>query len=66
MFHTPLSPKDPELVASLEKMVQRAGENIPPQRMGAAEKSTAVNAYVTGLGTSKRVVINTDSKSRTV
>ena len=25
MFHTPLSPKDPELVASLEKMVQRAG-----------------------------------------
>ena len=62
MFHTfvPLSQKDPELVASLEKMVQRAGENIPPKRMfwmGAAEKSTAVNAYVTGFGTSKRVVI---------
>jgi len=62
MFHTfvPLSQKDPELVASLEKMVQRAGESIPPKRMfwmGAAEKSTAVNAYVTGFGTSKRVVI---------
>jgi STE24 endopeptidase len=62
MFHTfvPLSQKDPELVASLEKMVQHAGENIPPERMfwmGAAEKSTAVDAYVTGFGTSKRVVI---------
>jgi STE24 endopeptidase len=62
MFHKfePLSQKDPTLVASLEKMVQRAGENIPPERMfwmGAAEKSTAVDAYVTGFGSSKRIVI---------
>jgi STE24 endopeptidase len=41
-------------------MVQRAGENIPPARMfwmGAGEKSTALNAYVTGIGASKRMVV---------
>ena len=52
--------KDPALVTSLEKMVQRAGENIPPERMfwmGASEKSTELNAYVTGFGASKRIVV---------
>jgi STE24 endopeptidase len=62
MFHKfePLEQKDPALVASLEKMVQRAGENIPPDRMfwmGASEKSTELNAYVTGFGASKRIVV---------
>jgi STE24 endopeptidase len=41
-------------------MVQRAGEDIPPERMfwmGAAEKTTALNAYVTGFGASKRIVV---------
>jgi STE24 endopeptidase len=62
MFHKfePLQQKDPELAASLEQMVQRAGENIPPERMfwmGASEKSTDINAYVTGFGASKRIVI---------
>jgi len=36
------------------------GENIPPERMlwmGAAKKSTAFNAYVTGIGASKRIVV---------
>ena len=56
----PLQQKDPRLTAALEKMVQRAGENIPPERMfwmNASEKTTALDAYVTGLGASKRVVI---------
>jgi Zn-dependent protease with chaperone function len=56
----PLAQKDPALVASLEKLVQRAGENIPPERMfwmNASEKTTAVDAYVTGFGASKRIVV---------
>ena len=62
MFHKfePLAQKDPPLTASLERMVQRAGEDIPPERMfwmGASEKLNEVNAYVTGLGASKRVVV---------
>ena len=72
LFHKfePLQQKDPQLTASLEKMVQRAGENIPPERMfwmGAGEKTTALNAYVTGIGASKRVVVwdNTIAKMST-
>jgi Zn-dependent protease with chaperone function len=62
MFHKfePLSQKDPALTAALEQMVQRAGQTIPPERMfwmGAGEKTTALNAYVTGLGASKRMVV---------
>jgi STE24 endopeptidase len=62
MFHKfePLQQKDPALTASLEHMVQRAGENIPPERMfwmGAGEKTTDLNAYVTGIGASKRIVV---------
>ena len=62
MFHKfePLQAKDPALTASLEQMVQRAGQNIPPERMfwmGAGEKTTSLNAYVTGIGASKRIVV---------
>jgi STE24 endopeptidase len=62
MFHKfePLARRDPELTARLEQMVQRAGENIPPERMfwmGAGEKTTGLNAYVTGIGASKRIVV---------
>ena len=62
MFHKfePLQQKNPELTASLGKAVQRAGENIPPERMywmGAGEKTTGLNAYVTGIGASKRIVV---------
>jgi STE24 endopeptidase len=62
LFHKfePLQSKAPELAARLEKMVQRAGEDIPVERMfwmGASEKSTTLNAYVTGVGASKRIVI---------
>jgi STE24 endopeptidase len=72
MFHKfePLSEKDPALTASLERMVQRAGQTIPPERMfwmGAGEKTTELNAYVTGLGASKRIVVwdNTIAKMTT-
>jgi STE24 endopeptidase len=62
MFHKfePLQKKDPALTASLEQMVKRAGQNIPPERMfwmGAGEKTTGLNAYVTGMGASKRIVV---------
>ena len=56
----PLQSKDPALVMALEKMVQRAGLDIPPERMfwmNAGEKTVALNAYVTGIGKSKRVVV---------
>jgi STE24 endopeptidase len=72
LFHKfePLQQKDPALTASLEQMVQRAGEDIPPQRMfwmGAGEKTTGLNAYVTGIGSSKRIVVwdNTIAKMNT-
>jgi STE24 endopeptidase len=62
LFHKfePLAQKDPALTASLEQMVQHAGKNIPPERMfwmGAGEKTTALDAYVTGVGASKRIVV---------
>jgi len=72
MFHKfePLQKKDPDLTAALEHMVQRAGQNIPPERMfwmGAGEKTTELNAYVTGIGASKRIVVwdNTIAKMTT-
>jgi STE24 endopeptidase len=72
MFHKfeSLQQKDPALTASLEQMVQRAGQAIPPERMfwmGAGEKTTELNAYVTGIGASKRIVVwdNTIAKMTT-
>jgi STE24 endopeptidase len=56
----PLSKAYPDLVASIEKLTKHAGVPIPPNRMflmEASRKTKAINAYVTGLGASKRVVI---------
>ncbi len=56
----PLMRAHPELVAELEQVVQRSGQSIPPDRMfvmKASEKVTGLNAYVTGFGGSKRVVV---------
>jgi len=56
----PLSNDHPDLVASIEKLANHAGVPIPPDRiflMAASQKTNAINAYVTGLGASKRVVI---------
>ena len=62
LFHKfePLEQKDPALTAALEQMVARAGQDIPPERMywmNASEKVNELNAYVTGIGGSKRIVV---------
>ena len=56
----PLSDKHADLVAAIEKLTKHAGVPIPSERMFlmlASQKTNAINAYVTGLGASKRVVI---------
>jgi len=56
----PLSDKHADLVAAIEKLTEHAGVPIPRDRMFlmlASQKTNAINAYVTGLGASKRVVI---------
>ena len=57
----PLQKTNPELVVQLEKVVARGnGIDIPPERMflmKASDKVTTLNAYVTGFGASKRVVV---------
>ncbi len=56
----PLAKSNPALVERLEQVVQRGGIHIPPDRMylmKASEKVTTLNAYVTGYGASKRVVV---------
>lgn len=57
---SPLEKCDPVLVMRLEEIVARGGIQIPPSRMfvmDASAKSTGINAYVTGFGASKRVVV---------
>lgn len=56
----PLDKTNPQLVDALERVVHRAGMVIPRDRMflmKASEKVTTLNAYVTGFGPSKRVVV---------
>ncbi len=56
----PLSDRHEDLVVQIERVVHRAGMDIPPQRMfemKASEKTTTLNAYVTGFGATKRVVV---------
>ncbi len=56
----PLAARRPELVRQIEKVAERGGLRIPPERifeMKASEKLHAVNAYVTGIGASKRIVV---------
>ncbi len=56
----PLAQTDPALVDQLERVAARGGLHIPPSRiflMDASRKVTGPNAYVTGLGASKRIVV---------
>jgi len=56
----PLAGRYPQLTTDLQKLTQRAGLQIPRDRMflmNASTKNNEINAYVTGLGASKRVVI---------
>ncbi len=57
----PLGQSNPALVAQLERVVAKGkGIAIPPERMflmHASDKVTTMNAYVTGFGASKRIVV---------
>lgn len=56
----PLQAEHPDLVAAIENLTRHASVPIPADRMflmRASEKTNAVDAYVTGLGASKRVVV---------
>ncbi len=56
----PLEKTQPLLVSEIEKVTQRGGLSIPRDRMfemQASAKVTTYNAYVTGIGATKRVVV---------
>jgi Zn-dependent protease with chaperone function len=56
----PLQATQPQLVQSIGELSRRAGIPVPPERMflmQASAKTNAINAYVAGLGPSKRIVI---------
>jgi len=58
--YEPLNKSYPDLVAKLEQVVKRTGTNIPPERMflmKASAKTNGLNAYVSGLGATKRIVV---------
>ena len=62
IFNTfePLAKDHSALVAQLEKVAARTGTNIPPDRMflmKASLKTNGLNAYVSGLGATKRIVV---------
>ena len=62
LFNTfaPLEERQPALVPELEKVMARGGLSIERSRMfemQASDKVTTYNAYVTGIGASKRVVV---------
>jgi STE24 endopeptidase len=57
---TPLADTQPTLVSEMQKVMHHGGIDIPPERMflmNASSKTTQLNAYVTGFGSSKRVVV---------
>jgi Zn-dependent protease with chaperone function len=56
----PLSKNNAALVTDLEKVVTRTGTNIPPERMflmNASAKTNGLNAYVSGMGATRRIVV---------
>lgn len=56
----PLQEHNAQLVSQIEKLTARSGLEIPPERMflmKASEKTNELNAYVTGFGASKRIVV---------
>jgi len=57
---TPLGDQHADLVQGIEQLTKKAGLPIPRDRMflmEASAKTNQINAYVTGLGASKRVVV---------
>jgi len=62
LFHkfTPLAQTQPAFTERIESMMNRAGLQIPHTHifeMNASSKTKTLNAYVSGLGWSKRVVV---------
>jgi Zn-dependent protease with chaperone function len=58
--YEPLQKNHGGLVAELQRVVARTGTRIPPERMflmKASEKTNGLNAYVSGLGATKRIVV---------
>lgn len=58
--YEPLSDHHAALVEQIERLVRRAGMDIPPQRMfemKASAKTTELDAYVNGFGATTRVVV---------
>lgn len=56
----PLEKTNPALVKAIQQVTARGGLDIPADRMfemKASEKVTDYNAYVTGMGATKRVVV---------
>jgi STE24 endopeptidase len=56
----PLAETHPTLAGEMQRLVARGGLAIPPDRMfemKASEKLNSLNAYVSGFGASKRVVV---------
>jgi Zn-dependent protease with chaperone function len=56
----PLSRTRLDLIAPLQDVARKAGHPVPAQRifeMNASEKTTTLNAYMTGVGSSKRIII---------
>ncbi len=66
----PLESKQPQLIGPLEEVMQRGGLAIERSRMfemQASDKVTTYNAYVTGIGASKRVVVwDTTARDMTI
>ena len=57
---TPLAQSQPHLAERIEQVVARAGLQIPESRMfemNASSKRRDINAYASGLGATKRVVV---------
>jgi STE24 endopeptidase len=58
--YEPLQKNHPRLAAKLEEVARRTGTDIPPSRMylmKASLKSNGLNAYVSGFGPTKRLVM---------
>ncbi|MEW6321232.1 MAG: M48 family metallopeptidase [Acidobacteriota bacterium] len=58
--YAPLEERQPQLVSPIEQVMARGGVSIERARMfemQASDKVTTYNAYVTGIGASKRVVV---------
>ncbi len=56
----PLEKAQPQLIQPLQDVAHRGGVDIPRSRMfemKASEKVTTYNAYVTGIGATKRIVV---------